>query len=229
MSEWSRSVQSLLITVCLAFVVAEIHAATIEGDWSSYTSATATGVLDGTVITGAAGPNGPFFGIAADQRFWPLGQGGWDAGFPLSIDTRAIIATNVNAGDWHEFTFASAIDSPSLYIENFDSNSIATITATGSESVSLLSGSPSISFAADTATTGILQTSNPTFNGEGDAIIFLEGPVTGVRIDYSGGDGANGVFYGFALVDTSVAAPEPSGRLMLGVAGLTLLLLRRRL
>ena len=228
MGERNRSIQSLLITICLAIGCAEIHADTIEGDWTSFTASTAVGVLDGTTIMGTASADAPFFGIAEDQRFWPFGEGGWDAGFPLSIDTRAMTATNVNAGDSHEFAFASAIESPSLYIENFDSNSIATITAFGSDSISLLSGSPSISFAADSATTGILQTSNPTFNGEGDAIIFLEGPVTGVRLDYSGGDGANGVFYGFALVDTA-AVPEPAGDLMLILAGVSLLALRRRL
>ncbi len=227
MIKWNCSVQSLLITICLAIGITDAHAMTIEGDWTAYTESSATGVLDGTLITGTAGPDGPFFGIAEDQRFWPFGQGGWDASFWMSMDTRAIIAVNVNDGDWHEFEFAAPIDSPSLYIENFDSNSIATITATGSDSISLLSGSPSISFEPSSSTVGLLQTSNPTFNGEGDAIIFLEGPVTGVRIDYSGGDGANGVFYGFGLVDTSFV-PEPSGYAAMFFAGIAALLMRRR-
>ena len=119
----------------------------------------------------------------------------WDAGdLALSDSTLGLGATWVNGGDYQQFDFAAPWSGGYFYIENFDSSSQATIAVTGGATTSLAAASSSITY--DEAT-GVLTSSNASFNGEGDAVIQLDGEVSSIRIDYSQGEQANGIFYAF--------------------------------
>lgn len=104
-----------------------------------------------------------------------------------------------------------------MYIENFDSSSMASITFAGAIGTSLIDASPSISFDVLGPEIASLTTSNTSFNGEGDAAIKLNGPVNEITVDYSNGDGANGIFYTFAAPEAN-AVPEPTSAMI--IAGL---------
>ena len=103
-----------------------------------------------------------------------------------------------------------------------------TITATGTDGLlELISGSDSISFSSDSDNVGVLRTSNPTFDGEGDVVLLFSGAITRLDLTYQGGDGANGIFYGFAINETR-AVPEPTAGALSALLALIPLTLRKR-
>ena len=60
--------------------------------------------------------------------------------------------------------------------------------------LSLLAGSAGISLTPGAAGQGTLISSNSTPDGVGDAVLAFSGNVTGIDLDYIGGNGANGVY-----------------------------------
>ena len=97
----------------------------------------------------------------------------------------------------------------------------------GGASIDLLSGSTSITYVPISASMGTLITSNEGFNGEGDAVFQLTGPVDSVEIDFQRGLQANGIFYIFAGGEGAI--PEPASLLIWGgmFAALALTVRRR--
>ena len=217
-----RIAHTLLI---LLFACSTAFSTTIA-TWDAFSANEASGEIDGITILASTTNDAPFLGIVND-RFSDIDKGGWDAPFPLSPDALSLVASEVNGGDVQRFAFGEPIDEGLLYIENFDSNSIATIVAFGADDLQLVASSPSIDFDPLTKNAGRLSTDNPTFNGEGDAIIFFGGGVTGITIDFERGDGANGVFYGFVVEDAQ-SVPEPSAGSMLAILGLLPLAFRKQ-
>lgn len=217
-----NSLTLILVAALTSCAVAQTQ--TDIANWNGFTSGTATGDISGIGITATTSNTSPFIGIV-NNRWVSGGSGGWNAGLPLNAADLAIVASDVNVGDFQEFMFAQPLDG-FLYIENFDSSSIANITAAGATNLSILTGSSSISYNPTAANAGTLTTSNPTFDGEGDAVLAFTGPVTSIRLDYLSGEEANGVFYTFAReLPTSVSTPEPSSMALtliatLGVASL---------
>ena len=207
---------------------ANILYADVAADWKSYTANTASGEIDGIAILATTSGTSPFIGIV-NNRWVSGGSGGWDAnGLELNAADLALVAADVNGGDHQEFSFNQPFEGY-LYIENFDSSAVASVTATGATSLSLLTGSASISYTATGADSGNLMTSNPTFDGEGDVVLALEGPVTSVRLDYTAGEEANGVFYTFAQNSpaTAVVTPEPTTVFLALLATLSVAVFRR--
>lgn len=190
----------------------------VSADWTAYTTGTGTGTVESVDISATSSDTAPFVGFS-NNRF---SSSAWEAGMPLPVGHNSIIAANVNAGEYQQFDFSSPI-SGLLYIENFDSSSEATIIASGATSLSLASGSSSISFATSAIDGGVLATSNSSFDGEGDAVLAFDGPVTSIRVQYSNGTGDNGVFYTVAINN-----PEPSSVAMLLTASLGMISLVRR-
>lgn len=189
-----------------------VQAAVTPGTWGSYTATTATGDIDGTTVNATTTSSSPIVGLSPNH----LGNH-WDAANPLGNAVLALTVAQTNAGDSIDFAFSSALqDATILYIENFDSNSAATITAAGATNISVLSNSM-VTYAAQGGSMGTLTSSNSGYDGNGDIALILEGAVTSVSLDYSGGDGANGVFYAFAAPEPQ-AVPEPTS--MLVMAGL---------
>ena len=98
---------------------------------------------------------------------------------------------------------------------------MADITFFGAEAVTLVDASSSISFdsvAGDDGVVGKLTTSNAGYDGEGDAAFLVVGDISGIRVDYTAGEGAIGVFYTFA---EPCAVPEPTSLLvMAGLFGI---------
>lgn len=222
----TKLIASLFVVVGLA--VSSASAAINPAVWNAPTSTSvATGTFAGTSLTAVSTTSSPFLvGTLFNDRF----AGSWDGSMPLAPTALALVTTNVNAGDSQAFSFGTAISDGLFYIENFDSNSMATITANGATSLSLIDNSASISYSSLGANTGTLVTSNGSFNGEGDAVLQFTGAVTSIQIQYSGGDGANGVMYTFAE-PCATAVPEPtSAMVMAGLFGLggTCVWFRRR-
>ena len=136
---------------------------------------------------------------------------------PLPADAAGVVVGRVNGGDSMAFSFSSPLlDGTLFYIENFDSNSSANINFVGATSVSVLESSPSISYFGAGAG-GFLASSNAGYDGEGDVIFSLEGPVSEITLDYQSGDGANGVIYTFAANDwvDPKAVPEPASAVVM--------------
>lgn len=213
------------LALLLLFAASTSFGTTIA-TWDGYTSSEAEGEIDGIAISASTTGTAPFLGIVND-RFSNIDRGGWDAPFPLPSDALSLVASNVNEGDVQRFSFGEPIDEVLLYIENFDSNSTATIVAFGADDLQLVASSPSIDFDPLTKNAGRLSTDNPTFNGEGDAILLFAGGVTGITVDYERGDGANGVFYGFVL-EEALSVPEPSAGSMFAILAFVPLVLRKR-
>ena len=218
-------VQRILMLVgSICFWTTTLAYAETTATWNGFTEDAATGSLAGVPITAKSEGSAPFVGITP-SRF--ADSGDWDTDHPLSPEAAALVAANVNGGDSQTFTFAEPFAEGLLYIENFDSNSAATIVATGATTLELEASSPSISFISTIPGTGVLSTSNPEFDGEGDVILFFGGDVSEISISYTGGDAENGVFYGFATPDSIQTVPEPSG-IALALLGIPMMMLRRR-
>jgi hypothetical protein len=183
----------------------DCDAETMTAEWSWVSPRFVAGDLNGIVIAGSTSESSLFAGIS-DNRF---DDAVWQAGRKLPVGTPTVSTADVNAGDTQTFEFMQPISDVLLYIENFDSNSVAQITLASTGNLALVSASPSISFESVSPLIGTLRTSNSTSNGEGDAVLRLTGDVDFVTIDYTSGDGSNGVFYTFAV-------PEPSSGMLIG-------------
>ncbi len=194
------------------------YSANIELDWISQQQRSAVGRLDDVFVTAATSSEAQFLSVVGGR----FSGTAWNTERPLSADAEGLVVSDANPGDTHTFVFTQPIPDLLFYVENFDSNSSATITAEGTGSFSLLEGSPSISYSATSDRSGVLSTSNSTFNGEGDLVLSLQGSVESISLDFSSGDGQNGVFYTFAI------APEPSGIALLLLGTVLLGTLRGR-
>jgi len=203
-----------------------VSAESTGGVWTGQSSNLAFGSLDGVSLSATSSGGAEFAGIVPNAHF--TGRN-WQGGLLVPEETDSLVAVPVNAGTTHSFEFATPIEEAMLLIENFDSSSVARISAGGDAFIELISASESISFSSLADGIGVLQTSNPTFNGEGDAVILFSGEVTGLTLEYSAGDGANGVFYGFAK-GTAQAVPEPATSMLgrFAVALIPLAYRRRR-
>ena len=181
--------------------------------WTSFSNTTATGVVAGVGIRATTVSTAPF-----DETETHRFSSGWDAApiFQLgSTEALGLRTRMVNGEDAQRFDFDSPWSDGLFYIENFDSGSIATIMVSGGASIDLLSGSASITYVPIGASLGTLRTSNEGFNGEGDAVFQLTGPVESISIEYSRGLQANGIFYTFAGGQSVV--PEPASLLIWGM------------
>ena len=196
------------IAIIIAFFSTSALNAATTGEWDGYSSGAAFGTLDGVRISAFSTTTSPFIGVV-DGRFSDEPGGGWNADMPLPPAAQSLVTADVNGGDAQVFRFASGITDALLYIENFDASSIATVTADNAELLELVAASDSISFESTSQYSGVLSSSNPTYNGEGDAVLHFMGDVRGITLQYSQGDGANGIFYGFA-VPKIASVPEPS-------------------
>lgn len=202
------------------------HGAATPGSWDSYTATTATGTIGGVTVNAMSSATAPIVGLSPNH----FGVH-WDAASALGDTVLGLTVSEVNAGDNMDFTFSSPLANKTvLYIENFDSNSAATITATGATNISVLTNSM-VTYNASGGSTGVLSSMNAGYDGNGDIALVLEGAVTSVSLDYTGGDGANGVFYAFAE-PASQAVPEPTSVLVMaslfGLGGLGYYFRRRR-
>lgn len=202
------------ILCILGACVASSHAAAVSSTatWSSFTSTSATGDLSGVTISASTTASSEFLGFT-NNHFGVGGVcGSWDGSMGLDHSDIGLIASNANGGDVHKFSFSSALTDGLFYIENFDSNSAAIITVHGATSVTLVDNSASIAYTSTGAGAGQLVTSNPGFNGEGDAALRFTGNVTGIEVAFSSGEGANGIIYTFAEPN---AVPEPTSLLVM--------------
>ena len=205
----------LFATLMVLSCCISVQAAVTPGTWGTFTSTTAMGTVDGIAVNATTTSSSPIVGLSSNH----LGRH-WDAANPLGDSVLALTVANTNLGDTIDFSFSSALQSGTLlYIENFDSNSIATINAVGATNIAVLSNSM-VNYVATDGSTGTLTSTNSGFDGNGDIAIILEGAVTSVSLDYTGGDGANGVFYAFAAPEPQ-AVPEPTSiMVMAGLFGL---------
>jgi hypothetical protein len=202
-------------------------------NWLAWDATTATGTLSGITISASTNSEAEFVGFT-DRHFGAFdGEcGSWDGQMPLTHDDEGLIASNVNGGDYQQFSFDTPLTDGLLYVENFDSSSMAMLTATGATSITVVDQSDSISYTSTGADSLKLTSSNAGYDGEGDAVFHLAGDVTNVRLDFSAGDGANGVIYTFAkksAMDAPNAVPEPTSLLvMAGLFGLGSVVAYRR-
>lgn len=224
---FKRINRGIVATVMLAVLATASYATSVTEvtDWTSSSATSATGTLDGITITAETTSDAEFLGFAGNHFAFFDGEcGSWEGMWGLDHSVEGLIASNVNGGDYQEFTFSSALTDGLFYIENFDSDSMAMITATGATSIQLIDMSPSIVFEATAPDMANLSTTNSGFNGEGDATFLIEGDVTSIRVDYKAGEGANGIFYNFATGTASEKPqpiPEPTSMLvMAGLFGL---------
>lgn len=217
---------AVLATACgTAFGAASITEVT---QWNSWDETSATGTLGDITITASTTTSAHFSGFTGNHFGLFDGEcGSWDGLMPLTHDDEGVIANYVNGGDYQEFTFSSALTNGLFYVENFDSSSMAMLSATGATSITLVDQSDSISYSSTGASEGKLSTSNPNFNGEGDAVFLLSGDVTSVRLDFTAGEGNNGMIYTFAkqsMMEVPNAVPEPTSMLVMaglfGIGGL---------
>jgi len=181
--------------------------------WTSFSKTTATGVVSGVGIRATTVSTAPF-DRTETHRF----SSGWDASPVYKLSSTGALGLRtlwVNGGDSQRFEFEDAWSDGLFYVENFDSSSLPTIKVTGGASIDLLSGSASITYVPISASLGTLRTANQTFNGEGDALFQLTGPVESIDVDYQRGLQANGVFYTFANGQSVV--PEPASLLIWGM------------
>lgn len=183
-------------------------AETIETDWLAHETRSAIGILNDVFITAATSSDSEFASIIGG-RF--AGEE-WNTIDPLSAGADSLVVGDANPGDTHTFVFTKPISDVLLYIENFDSNSQATIKAEANVTLELVASSESISFSSTSPNEGVLSTLNGTSNGEGDLILRVIGKPASLSIDFTAGEGANGVFYTFAQ-----SVPEPTSGLALAV------------
>lgn len=212
--------RALIAAVLLITTVAAqpARAQTSVTDWTYVSSTLASGVLQGRTITGTIHSGGNFHAVFTGRFTDSLGS-----------SAESIDLIPVEAGSDHIFSFSSPFTKVRFYVDNFDSNSEATITAAGATAITLVTASSSMSFTPLTGSTGLLDTTNTSFNGEGQAILEITGDVQSVRMQYSSGHGANGISYTFSAQDTASVVPEPSAALLFVPAvGLVALLRRRR-
>ena len=202
-----------IFTIALIFTCSNAFGGISPGTWNVIDSPTrAFGNIDGIQITATTNEAAPFIGIVS-HRFANVNIpcGGWDIdSYSLEPSALGLTTSYVNGGDAQSFDFDAPWAGGYFYIENFDSSSLAKITVTGGATLEMLAGSESISFASISDSMGELSTTNAGFNGEGDAVFRLDGPVTSVLVDYSQGEQANGIFYGFASDTPMGAIPEPA-------------------
>jgi hypothetical protein len=208
----------LIFTLCFFLFATPTFAALTPGTWSSVGPTSAVGSVGGIEILATTNAEAAFTD-AATHRFTNTNVlcGGWDVvgfEFELPESALALTTTYVNAGDAQQFDFDVPWDGGYFYIENFDSSSIATITVAGGK-LELVAASPSISYAGSSMASGVLSTSNTGFDGEGDAVFAVSGNVTSILVSYEQGEGANGVFYGFAEASAN-AVPEPASVVVWG-------------
>lgn len=219
---------SVLLTCSVAYGTADLT----PGTWDKVNSPTsATGSVDGIVVTASTNADAPFTDFATHSFADPtIPCGTWDAGaFFLDPDVLSLTTTNVNAGDYQQFDFNAPWSNGYFYIENFDASSAAKVTVTGGGDAELVAQSASISYTSTMPGMGILSSSNTGYNGEGDLVLKLNGPVTSIRLDYTSGEGANGVFYGFATGPAAGVIPEPTSLLVwFSLLGLVFAVNRRR-
>ncbi len=216
-----RLTVALLITL---LVGTPLHAITTS-TWRGFTDTLAFGDIDGIGISAFSTNSSPFIGLM-EGRFSDNPGGGWNAPMPLDPTVNSLVTADVNGGDIQDFLFAVPMDEGLLYIENFDSGSIATITASGAQFLELAAASPSVSFSSTGMDSGRLISANESYNGEGDAVLAFAGSVTNVRINYENGEGANGVFYAFAM-ESVQSVPEASTA-MYAIIALVFMTTRRR-
>ena len=209
--------------LAVAVSCASVHAAVTPATWSSFTSTTAVGDLNGITINATSNADAPIVGFMGNS----FGSN-WDGTQPLGNSAIALVVSNVNAGDMQTFSFSSPlVDGTLFYIENFDSSSIAKVTVNGATSNTLFDASASIGFGSVVPGDIALVTTNSGYNGEGDLAIELTGPVTDIQVEYFGGEGANGIMYTFAAPEQMTnptdphAVPEPSSlAIIAGLFGL---------
>lgn len=215
-----RSILALFAGVSIG--VPTVTAAMITASATDYTDTTASGQFNGIGWQASTSADAPFLGIN-------LTSGQWDVAIPLPLHALMLTASHVNAGDFQEFIFDSPISDGYFYIENFDSSSVANIT-TDATSFQLLGASASITYSPTDASEGVLETSNDSYDGEGDAVFRFLGPLTRLRLDFTDGTGANGLFYGFSQDDSFVnPVPEPAAFVCIVIGVMGLGLLRRRI
>jgi len=219
----------LLLVVLQAFALCMVSSSAFgsasceTAAWTAFDEVSAQGSLGDVGITVTSSATAPLVGFFGNHfgKGDEYGCGSWDGDLPLGHDDLAVVASYVNAGDFQEFLFSTTLDETLFYIENFDSSSMADITFFGAEAVTLVDASSSISFdsvAGDDGVVGKLTTSNAGYDGEGDAAFLVVGDISGIRVDYTAGEGANGVFYTFA---EPCAVPEPTSLLvMAGLFGI---------
>lgn len=189
---------AILASLCVASIAKAETITTTQ--WQVVEDRSVIGTLGDVFVAAAASERSPF-GDISSGRF--TGEN-WQAGMDLPSTAMSVSAFDANEGDSHVFIFSEAMSQVRLYIENFDSSSIAEVSLLGTGTLRLLSESPSISFVETSPTSGKLTTSNATSNGEGDLVVELTGEIQSLAIDYVAGDGANGIFY-------TLAVSEPSG------------------
>ena len=219
-----RFERGFVATLLLALAASVSHATSVTevADWTSSTATTATATLGGITINAETTSDAEFLGFAGNHFATFDGEcGSWEGMFGLDHTVQGLITSNVNGGDYQEFTFSSPLADGLFFIENFDSDSMAMITATGATSIKMIDMSPSIVFEAVGPNMANLSTTNSGFNGEGDAAFLIEGDVTSIRVDYKAGEGANGIFYNFANgTPTEKPQPIPEPTSILVMAGL---------
>ena len=123
----------------------ELHGERLGSDPRALKIVTMTSNSNKTVIVGISGG---WFGRQ------------WDGSMPLGDDALGLVVSSVNAGDWQNFSFSSPLlDGTVMYIENFDSSSIALMTFTGATGTTLVDASQSIAYAG-IGEYGLMVTSN---------------------------------------------------------------------
>ncbi len=212
--------RSLGVFAVLFLTATSVQAGAVCGttDWQEWDATSAVGMLNGITISASTTSSSEFGGFGRNHFAQPSIEddcGAWDATMPLTHDDLGLIATNVNAGDTHEFSFDGPFSDGFFYIENFDAGSIAKITAVGATDISLVGQSTSIGFSPSGDNMGVLSSSNMGFDGEGDAILMFTGDVTSILVEYSAGEGANGILYTFAEQCEEHAVPEPTSLLVM--------------
>lgn len=220
-----------ILAITLLFSCSSAFGGIAPGTWDVVESATlAYGSIDGIKITATSNDAAPFIGIDS-HRFANVNIpcGGWNIdSYSLDLSALALTTSYVNGGDAQRFDFDAPWAGGYFYIENFDSSSSAKITVTGGATLEILAGSQSISFASINDSMGEMTSSNAGFNGEGDAVFRLNGPVTSVTVDYSAGEQANGIFYGFASDTPMGTIPEPASFVVWGCLIGILVVAKRR-
>lgn len=217
----SRKLSCFVLSLAVCGVV---QADMIPVEWKSAEMRSAVGSLMGSIVTATTSEDAGF-----TERFQPFSVDNWQADMALPNDTELLGVGNANAGDSQTFVIEEPLMDVVMYIENFDSNSVATISVegTGLDGIDLATSSPSITLEDVTMASGSLLTANMTSDGEGDAVLKFMGSIRSISLDYTAGDGANGVFYTLAM-PMSQAVPEPANSWSVLLALLSFLAVIRR-
>lgn len=195
-----------ITAIIFAAIIGNMGTASESAIWTGQSSSLAFGSLGGITFSATASDEAPFMNFYHDR----FTGDSWQGGLEVPVDARSLLAQPVGANAKHVFRFSDPVEEGLLLIENFDSSSVASVAVSGKDAtIELISASDSIAFLADSDAAGSLSTTNPTFDGEGDAVLLFSGAVTDLELNYLRGDGANGVFYGFAT-PTAQSVPEPT-------------------